>query len=220
MPLHLPDFRQEYLSGITACAWFHASKDYSSDFRMVKAWSKYVAGDTNVVIGLIIDSDDGIHYHLHLEIDRESSGRKPPPVFTELLIDDLKKQVEVFFGEDSDIYWDARFAIPRDTLPKHGMIQTLLGVNTESCGADLDLTGSKFAIRGDIFTEVEWDWDEGTDCIHAKIGATTETVIGDQYLTNAADFLGTGMECFVLESLDKSTYANKQQPNIQKRAEA
>ena len=82
------------------------------------------------------------------------------------------------------------------------MIATLLGVETQSCGSSLELRGAKFAVDGDVFTEVEWSYLEETDCVSGELSGETGTEIQDDFLTEIADFLQSGLECFVLETVE------------------
>lgn len=223
MPLHLPDFRQEYLSGLTACCWLHGKREHPGlldlDFRSTRVCSEYKAGEVDAVISLCVDSQDGTHFHVHIEINRKDPEKSFPSYFTPLPVDSLKLLIEDFLGEDAEVYWDGKFAVPRKHLPKHGMLEALLGVTTESCGTDLELQGSKFAIRGEVFTDMEWSWDEETDCIDATISAETTGEVTEDYLVKAADILQGGMNCFVLESAEDQSYATDKQRENPKRSQ-
>jgi hypothetical protein len=220
MPLHLPDFRQEYLTGLTACAWICPDRDHGDiASRKIMVRSEYRAGNVDALITLQVDSGANQHIHVHVEIERKGSGREPVVHYDSLPVDELKAIIEGLLDEYAEVYWDGRFSVPRSVLPKFGMLESLLGVSTESCGAGLELQGSKFAIRGDTFTEMIWNWDEDTDCIRATISAETKGPIGEKYLVQAVDTLQDGMNCFVLETSDDPRYANERQPEDRKRAQ-
>lgn len=205
MPLHFPDFRQEYLTGLSACANFHANREHSLPGGVEIATAEYTAGEIEIVVRLQIDSDDNVHFHLHLDIDTKEASRNADNAMSS--IDELKSLVLPYFGEDADIYWTGKFDLERSNLPRRGMIEALLGVTTTSCGADLELNGSKFAINSDSFTEMEWEWDADTDCICATIRAETSGPVGDNYLTHGADLLKAGLDCFVLENTSEPQHA-------------
>lgn len=203
MPLHLPDFRQESIHGLTFCSLIHRdTEDHNLGELPLHAFAKYDAGGIPAILFVILEKadDDDMHYHFHVNVDRQESARDTSR-YVEMNVDDLKDRVEVLFGDNVAAYIDVRYLVPRSKLPRGGMIETLLGVSTHSCGSELELRGSRFAIDGDPFTEMDWRLDDESDCIRGTLAGETETIIGEDFLIQIIDLLDEGIECFVLENI-------------------
>jgi hypothetical protein len=118
----------------------------------------------------------------------------------EFEVDDLKERLAPLNGLDAFAFTAARYAVPLASLPRRGMINTLLGVSTGSCGYELELQGSKFALQGDpLYTEMQWSLDEESGCVSGDLEGETETEINDDFLLEITSVLQNGIECFVLE---------------------
>ena len=210
MPVYLPDFRQEFLFGISFCTMVHVDDPGQLGELPLEAYAKYKARD-GVDALLIVriecideDEDECLHFHFHVDVDRVETSRRTGGL-QQLGVDELKARMEPLFGESVSAFIDARYEVSRSLLPNRGMIQTLLGVSTKSHGTELELRGSRFALDGDTYTELDWGLDEDTGCIRGTISAETETDLGEDFLRQIADVLQEGVELFVLETRKSET---------------
>ncbi len=214
MDLTLPDLEQLGIEELHLCAFFGGEDEFLSRWKTdpVELQSSYKTDTGEVGIRLVIEAEgsgDDAHGHLHIDLNNtaEFTGlRELDRVQLRELIDQLAnlKGHTVFASIAAD------FILGIDELPRHGMIRTILGVSTESCGSQLSLTGSEMSIDGDLFRRLTWTLIEDDDLIDAKLYANTETEIGDDYVNSAARLMRQGVECFVLESEERPVKYAKQ----------
>lgn len=217
--MNLPDFRDESLQSLSACAIFHAErsdlislvadcgKEFESEFDSdgAKAW-----------IRLVVEAFDDNHGHLHIDV-----GRRSVFDFSDRDKGDLhgiQERISRFNGQEVDVCVTGQFEVNVDDLPKRGLVSSLRRISTESCGAELRLTGAEMEIvNDDEFTGVKWSPGPDADTLTVEIDARATAVVGDDYLLNLVRLMHTGLECFILEAQkDSGEHAIPDRPAVPK----
>lgn len=206
MNLAVPELQEFRLEQLSVCAFFDGDNDFLS------IWEKdevgvYLSRDTSYgeyVVRMVIQAETGefSHGHLHFDIGRPESFDNYQSL-EQVSQDQLNEHLAQLEEIDLDVHIGSESLLPRDELPQRGMIKTLLGVSTESCGSRLVMTGSTMEIEGDLFRLLRWNFREETGMIDAKLSAETETTLDDAYLIHAASLMREGVECFVLETEER-----------------
>jgi hypothetical protein len=230
--LELPDLH-EYLERATFCANVELQKAnvpkdsqyLESSFILTDGKYSHDNPSSPTTIRLIFSGYEDVEENVHYHFDFERTPGDVPESFDKV---DILKVIEVpsvIEGALAHVYLSADFAIPLDECPARGMIPTLLGVETKSCGYDMSLSGAEMAIDGgDVFTKLKWSLNDDTNCINAHIEGFTVTEISSKYLVNLANLMDDGLHCFILETQDElaSNVSNKPMPATiqpQKKAE-
>ncbi|MCH8216356.1 MAG: hypothetical protein IH892_06245, partial [Planctomycetes bacterium] len=157
---------------------------------------------------LLLDLEDGKPGHFHFDIGRDSVyGEQKSLEIVD--INEVHKLVDRFAGLDVRIALSAEYSIPLNQLPERGMISTLLGVETESCGVNLSVDGASMSIEDDVFTRIRWFYNKNKKCIEANLEAQTESEIDDEYLEDAVELMRVGLECFIFETSEDLRYDTK-----------
>lgn len=201
MALVLPELSDEFLERLSVCAMFHADSVTRLQWltKPLRMQAKYPSGSGLAWIRVLIESEDGVHGHFHAEIWKEVYFQELVPYKT-VEIAKLVEQVEKLLGQEADMGISADFCVELDRIAKRGIISTLLGVSTQTCGAELMLTGAKMVVDGDLFSSVNWEYDEEDEVVNAEISADTVRVIDERYLEDAVQLMNQGLACFVLET--------------------
>ncbi len=217
MDLSLPDLEQLGIEELHLCAYFGGDDAFLSRWMTdgVQLQSSYSTGNGDVGIRLVIEADgsgDDAYGHMHFDL-KKTSEFTGVQKFDCVPISELVDHLEPLKGHEVFASIAADFVLPVDTLPSRGMIRTILGVSTESCGSQLSLTGAEMSIDGDLFQRLQWNFIEEGEFIDAKLYAETEADVGDDYIANAAQLMRQGVECFVLESEERLVrYAKQNAP--------
>jgi len=201
MNLLPPDFRDEMLQEATVCGYFHADASSRLDGLPTHTLlqSSYESGG-KVWIRLIIDKeDDGVHGHVHCDIGRDGVYEQHGE-FQIVTLEQLAEVFARFNGQQVDLDVTAHFMIPRKALPRRGIVSSLLGVGTETCGARLQLDGASFTIASDCFTSLRWEADEDVEYVCAQLKAKMASIINESYLCSAVASMVDDIACFVLET--------------------
>ena len=203
MSIHLPDFRQDFLYSISVCTLLHVDDASVLGELPFAAYAEYrIADDAEAIFAVDIEreerDDAGKHFHLHINVcKKDSASLHGSP--TQLDIDSLKAIFNPLQGQLLAAYIDGNFSIPRSDLPRHGMIATLLGLSTRSCGSEMEVRGATFAMYGDTFTDLNWKHNEKEDCVYGYLAGDIDIPLDDDLLTNINSLLHDGIYCFVLE---------------------
>ncbi len=176
-----------------------------------KAFARYqgAGGAAELVFVVQVDKWDDedesekgcAHFHFHVNIDRAEDAKATDGI-DELPVDELKERLEPFMGCAFHAYIDAQYEVELDDIPPHGMIQTLMGVSTDSDGSEMELTGAKFAISSDIYSELTWTVDEVTGLVSGKISGELGAALDGNFLRQVFDAMESGVRRFVLETPD------------------
>jgi hypothetical protein len=203
--LHLLDFRHRFLTGIAFCSTvdIQPGDEHQELPREGYAWYDAVAAEQRALFLVQFNICEGTdthprHYHLHFNLDLEDYAAELSD-FREAQLDELKAGVLPLFGRMASVGVIGHFSIPLSELPKRGMIQALLGVEAPAASWKLNLSGARFMVEGDTFTEVSWDVDDDWECINGKIEGFLQIEIGDETLTHIADLLEKGINQLLVE---------------------
>ena len=214
MTLILPDFSDPWLTELSVCALFESAEPLATEQRLLQV--RMEVDEDAVWIRMCSESEDGIHGHLHVDVGRERvfSGH---PRYDTVSVEDIQEVVATHFGQMVSLKPSAEFDVPRGLIPEQGMLNTLLGLSTETCGAQMTLDAAGMTISDSPFTRLRWDFDETDDTVHVDIYAATEVELSESYLLDAAEFMRDGIDCFVLESGEPNEQRDRQ---MQSRAQA
>lgn len=222
MTRYLPTFADPRLEALNVCAVFHRDEPSWRKLTPIGVQAKCKTGQSQGWVQLTLERSNDVQGHLHLDIGRhgfyerfESRELKKIEYVNEIL--------GKLASQECDTHLTAHYKVPIDDLPKRGMIRTSLQLSTESCGSRLTLSGAKFAIDGDLFSDVEWeisDFEQGV--IAVGLHAFTEVEVKPSFLIEVEQWMHDGFECFVLESTNSRVHDAAPRPNaeVQKRAEA
>ncbi len=209
MSLEFPEFGDELLQRFSVCARFNVDSGSRLDGLPERTLSKTAHGGlgNSFSAWLAVDVDATNSYaHAHFDFERVSG---PEKATTENFVlksnDEIGALIAPFFGQAATIELSGEYLVPFDALPEHGIIATLRGVGTESCGSSMLLDGASMAIDGDLFYKLKWNFDYESDSVCASLFATSESAISDKYLVELADLMRSGLNCFVFEDPDSGT---------------
>ena len=215
MTLHLPDFRHDYLWGLSYCSIVHADDGMGDLGLPFRAFAEYeVQGGKALLVAQIEHSDedkrDNIHFHYHVDIDRIERARLTTG-FEKKSVDELKLIMERLAGLSSSAYVDGKYSVPRHMLPAGGIVNTLLNVSTAVGQLRLEQRGGQFDIddEDEYFFELTWRLDPGDkaesipECIKGVLTGCESSRLGDTYLTRAAEMLEKGIRLLILEIGDE-----------------
>lgn len=204
MDLTLPDLFELGIEALHLCAYFDGDDEFLSRWTTdeVNLESSYPTKNGEIFIRLVVEAEIGEdgHGHIHFDIAKTSDDFADLDEFDVVPIDDLFKQLEPLKGREVFASIAADFVVAVSDLPHRGMIRTILGVSTESCGSQLSLSGAEMSIHGDLFQRLKWRCSDDDGIIEAQLYADTETEIGEDYISSAAKLMRQGVECFVLET--------------------
>jgi hypothetical protein len=226
MDLLLPDFKDERLRELVACAWVHCDGQSPVAFDKIRMQSRYGSDSGFAWARLLLEPDDDEgHTHLHFNIGREKDYREVRDVQKVDAVE-LGKQIDRFSGRTANLALMAKYAVDLDDLSGRGLISGLRGISTESCGSQLVLDGASMSIvdNSDGFTRLRWDYSEDkdsgeADLVTVRLSAEIEGLIGPRYLLDAIDLMKMGFECFVLDT-GKPRHAESSGPGVQEIATA
>jgi hypothetical protein len=223
--LHLPDFRQPFLTGISFCSTvaIEPSDDFGDVPREGYAWYEAVGADQRALFLTQFNLCEGMgnhppHHHLHFNLDIESHAGEVSE-FPETPLSELKDRSLLLFGRKASASIIGYFSIPLSELPKRGVVNALLGVEAPASGWQLSLNGARFLVEGDTFTELSWDVDEDLQCIKGTIEGEIEVTINDDVLTQLADFFEDGIYRLLVERTEGEKSHAKSQAVRRKAAE-
>lgn len=204
MELSLPDLGQLHIEELHLCGYFGGDDEFLSRWTTdgVNLQSRYPTKNGDISIRLVIEAEIGedAYGHIHFDISKTPDGFASLHEFDIVPIDDLFKQLEPLKGHEVFASIAADFVFSIGDLPRRGMIRTVLGVSTESCGSQLSLTGAEMAIDGDLFRQLKWKLSENDWLVETQLYADTETKIGRDYISDAAELMRQGVGRFVLET--------------------
>ncbi|HVX09699.1 MAG TPA: hypothetical protein VHC22_00720 [Pirellulales bacterium] len=209
MPLELPDLSGP-LQQIEICGAFSIGPTEenawltASEFRAVSNYSRN--GQTVFARVLLGKFDSEVaHVHLSFAAERCFAQRRAPTVSASL--DELCAAVERLYGLDGSCFFDGRLTIPNDELPEWGIIETLKEIETTSGNATLELTGSRFRVRGHEFAN-KLVWHESPDggAIVVEIEGRVRTIALDETIVSRVSSI-------VLEAGRQLATENTEVPN-------
>lgn len=204
MEISLPDLDELGIEELHLCAYFGGEDEFLSRWITdeVTLQSIYSTKNGDVCIRLVIQAELGedTHGHIHLDLAKSSDDFASLDAFDLVPIDDLFKQIEPLKGHKVFASIAAGFVFSVEDLPIRGMIRTMLGVSTQSCGSQLSLTGAEMSIDGDLFQRLKWKLSDDDELVEAQLYADTETALASDYISSAARLMRQGVECFVLET--------------------
>ena len=207
MTVCLPDFRDELLYELSACAcacrednkgvgWPEKGDTYLE--------SGYSGHDHPAWIRLILDANDGEHCHFHVEVSREKFDASS--WFKSTSEGELVAAIEKLRGLTLDATLIAKYRVPMDSIPRRGIMRSLLGVSTQACGAEMFLSGATMDVESDLFRRITWQLsDTDRDQVNVKVEAQSASTVGDDYLTRFVEVMRDGLDCFVFESTKEKT---------------
>jgi hypothetical protein len=222
MTRYLPTFADSRLEALNVCAMFHRDEPSWRKLAPICVQSKCKTGQTQGWLQFTLDQGDDVRGHLHIDIGRNGFYQRYDSRELKKL-EYVNDVLDKFTSQECDAHLTAHYKVLTDELPKRGMLRTSLRLSTESCGSRLTLSGAKFSIDGDLFSDVEWeisDTDQGV--IAVGLHAFSELIVKPNFLIAAEQLLHDGFECFVLESTNSRIHdaVPRGKAEIPKRAEA
>jgi hypothetical protein len=141
------------------------------------------------------ENEDG-EPHLHLNLARSDwfAGGKTPSSGN---IGQWDEIVKSFQGLSGRLYTQAAFQVPRDELPKDGLVSGLGQVTTEVAGFKVSLAGAELAIQGGQFRRIQWT--VGKEWLRGEIRSVPSPgTISDSYVEESVRFLDDGINRIIL----------------------
>lgn len=202
MQLHLPNFLNKSLVRLTACAYLD-SPNSECEIETLYAKSDYKGESVEATFVVQLNSVDNDSVHIHVDVVQKEHLPPPPSDYEEWDdVEELKSRVEKVISDHGCVYYDGFFELPKESLPRGCMIHSLLDISTPMSGAELDLTGTTFAIHNDDFlTNIKWSYDKEEDTIKVTLSGEHHMAenLNGNYLNNAVKLLEDGIDRLVFE---------------------
>ena len=199
MLLSLPSLSENRLDSLFVCAAFEADDLLTEWLRSEGEIHARVRYGDNCVCMLACEILDDGKFHLHFDLATDKHFSKSESL-KDYTAEELSNSLEKIAGRTICATIGAYFSVKRDAIPKWGMLSSLLDVTTESCGANLSLTGAKMAIEDPVFRRISWNLADDFETLCLSIEAVEESIVDDAYLSNAVAIATRGLDCFVFES--------------------
>ncbi|HEY5316039.1 MAG TPA: hypothetical protein VIK18_26160 [Pirellulales bacterium] len=137
--------------------------------------------------------------HLHIDGVRSFRPSKAAPTTT---LEKVVAFVDGFLGVDARLWVKGAYEIPKDALPREGIIQALTGIKTTAGGKGIVLSGARmtFEDRAAPFSQLEWTING--DVADVTLVANSDAVISESYLCDAVSLLTDGIARFVVEGAE------------------
>ena len=181
----LPVFADDYGRMLIACA------ELVTDDQAVLDRLEQITGQRKEVVcefggagakGFAELFTGGKRGHLHVEVygPKWPTRRRPKPNKTS---DEFSLMLGEFIGHKVSVHLTARFATPREALPKEGIIRSALD-QTRAQVDDVFVrqTGAKYSVEGSPIERLEWFHVKGIDEVRSELAMIVATAITPNYL--------------------------------------
>jgi len=148
------------------------------------------------------DDESGRGAHLHIELRRVDMDDQLSLTTTlESILGLVSDFIRKTAGEEAFCVCRSRLYISRADIPEDGIIANLLHFKRRLYDTSFALTDASLRVEDDVFDSLRFRYNEEKDRVMAELWASQYITVSEEFFTEFAKLMETGVDCFVFDGL-------------------
>jgi hypothetical protein len=212
MPMMFPDFKNAHCFWMTVCgtvpkAGPELAKWMKGDNRKIATF-KTERGEAHIRLIIGGDGESGNHVHFDVYcpeiVSKKAKGSSNSPSSPQVALPEIEESISRLFGQEIVASLKAGYKARIAELPETGIIRSFF-FETKMGSVALKLEGARFSIEGAPIQNIFWGILPDGDIAVTLEADSIETIITEDYLTNANDTAEQAFNVFVLGKAQNAT---------------
>lgn len=200
MALNFPNLINRYCLGIVACGSFlpddqeFVAKVGELARRDREKVAEFTKGKVVHSVRLELGGDEPNHFHVDL-YKKKSLGDAAPVV--DSTIEEIQNTLGEFRGANARVDFAGYYLIPRETLPRNGIIHSAF-FRVSKGDASISAIGGRYRIEGSPVQLIDWNLDENMENVQILLSSKFLLDIDEHYLSEAYRVFDSAFKVLVL----------------------